>query len=342
MFKFKPTCSLCKAIGVNKLTCPLNGKSRKPDKKRHMSPERGDTVEAKDTTGMEGAEGFNIADISAFFTSNRRGKNDAMNKKREEIIYNIMTNNINPEWYEENPNWKIIDQKLRTCLTDYTLKSHKGGRKHNYDFDVEYRPTGKQLKLEFKFNATSIKDCPQWLSLMNPSEYLSKSYEEHHYDNYVKPILDLYGGISIPEKVDYLKEVHSDKYLLNVQDLYKRGTKLSPNKFTGNEEDIIRCQETCRLTDESLQTFFQSDVELNVEKLNACLLTTQKDKIYLLYCDGMFRLETREEADYTIDPLSITNTHNSFKCTSISGIKINILLRWKNCKGVAFPAFQIT
>ena len=86
MFKFKPTCSLCKAIGVNKLTCPLNRASRKPNYTTHqvsadVSLDGGQNV-------IEPTNSFGISDISAFFTSNLRGKNDSMNNKREFIIYN--------------------------------------------------------------------------------------------------------------------------------------------------------------------------------------------------------------------------------------------------------------
>ena len=330
MFKFKPTCSLCKAIGVNKLTCPLNRASRKPNYTTHqvsadVSFDGGQNV-------IEPTNSFGISDISAFFTSNLRGKNDSMNNKREFIIYNIMTNQVNPDWYEENQSWKIIDEKLRVCLKDFTLLSRKGGRSHCHDFDVEHKQTGQRMKMEFKFNAESISSCPQWVSPMKPSQYLKKSYEEHHYDNYLKRILDLY-DVPIPSKEDYLKKVHSHNYLADVQVMYKR---------RDNEQDIVRYEETKKLTDDSILTFFQSDVELNVEKLNEYLLKTQKDKIYLIYHDGIFRLEERDETDYTIEPLSIIKTHNSFNGLTVSGLKIKILLRWKNCKGVAFPAFQIT
>jgi hypothetical protein len=46
--------------------------------------------------------------------------------------------------------------------------------------------------------------------------------------------------------------------------------------------------------------------------------------------------------DYTIDIVVKNSNKYRYECISKNGKKINILLRWKNGNGIAFPAFQIS
>jgi hypothetical protein len=312
-------------------------KSRRPDPTKHLSIDIGDKEELAATPHDSK---IGISDISTFFVSNLRGQNDAMNEKREKIIFMIMTDKVNPDWYVEDTRWDTITNKLKSCLYGCRVLTRKGGRKYNYDYDIEMK--GKLCKMEFKYNAESIKACPQWVSPMKPSQYLSRCYEDHHYDSYMCQILKLFNfNSTLPTREEYREEVHSPTYLKEVQDMYYQGCKGSKSKYTGNEDDILRYQEASRLANDSIQTFIQT-AELNVEKLNEYLIQSQANKIYLIYHDGMFRLEERDIKDYTIEPSSIRKTNNSYEGTTVSGIKIKILLRWKNGKGIAYPAFQIT
>lgn len=323
-------CTICRAIGVNKSSCPLNAASKRPDPTKHLA------VSVNDTTTTD----VSISDISTFFVSNLRGQNDAMNEKREKIIYMIMTDKVNPDWYVEDARWDNITNKLKSCLYGCRVLTRKGGRKYNYDYDIEMN--GKLCKMEFKYNAESIKACPQWVSPMKPSQYLSRCYEDHHYDSYMFQILKLFNfNSTVPTREEYRKKVHSPTYLKDVQDMYYLGCKESKSKYTGKEEDIVRYQEASRLANDSIQTFIQI-ADLNVEKLNEYLIQSQANKIYLIYHDGMFRLEERDTRDYAIEPSSIQKTHNAYEGVTVSGIKIKILLRWKNGKGIAYPAFQIS
>ena len=79
---------------------------------------------------------------------------------------------------------------------------------------------------------------------------------------------------------------------------------------------------------------------LNIKKLNTYLLESQKNKIYMFWKDNKIFTEKLTQNDYQIKNI-VEKTHNSFRVNTLSGKKMNILLRWKNGVGIAFPAFQI-
>jgi hypothetical protein len=122
------------------------------------------------------------------------------------------------------------------------------------------------------------------------------------------------------------------------QDLYYKGCKRS-SQYTGNLFDIAFYESENLFTQESIQLFIQ-ETELNIEMLSSYLRHTQQAKIYMLYSNNEFILERVNPDDYTIE--SYTKTHNCYKCITRSGKKMNVLLRWKNGNGIAFPAFQIS
>jgi len=62
----------------------------------------------------------------------------------------------------------------------------------------------------------------------------------------------------------------------------------------------------------------------------------------MLYKNGKIYYEVHTQNDYTIDPKTIIKKSPNFQCKTISGKKLNILFRWKNGHGIAFPAFQIS
>jgi hypothetical protein len=84
---------------------------------------------------------------------------------------------------------------------------HRGGRKYNYDFTfIFYDEDGTQetFNIELKFNVSVLDNAPQFVSPMNPSQYLNSCYEEFYYDNYMER-LSVEAGLPIPSKEEYLK-----------------------------------------------------------------------------------------------------------------------------------------
>jgi hypothetical protein len=279
-----------------------------------------------------------------------KNTNDINNKKRENIIGRIIANINNPidddinNYYKFSRRWNNI----KDAVNNYINKElnihkninliHRGGRKYNYDFEINDEKAS--YNIELKFNIDKVDKAPQFVSPYNPSKYMSSSYEEFYYDNYL-PLLTLSrNDLVIPEKNMYLQEINntSPKCMINYQTIYYNGCKTS-SKYTGNSKDIEFYKLANKLSKESISMFI-SKTELNIEKLNEYLSNTQNNKIYMLYKKGKFYKQIVDNNNYKIN--SYKKNKNKFVAKTYDGNKINILLRWKNGNGIAFPAFQIS
>ena len=87
---------------------------------------------------------------------------------------------------------------------------------------------------------------------------------------------------------------------------------------------------------------FISKYGVNKDKLTNYLLDTQKNKFYMLYKDGKFKLETINLDDYMITTVVKEPRKSRYIAQTKSNKNLKILLRWKNGNGIAFPSFQIS
>lgn len=295
-----------------------------------------------------------------------RATNHLHNKIREEILLYLLKktckdtsispclaqsihNHIQDEWILKDFNQ--FQYSLPGVMSTLIYKDidyqviHKGGRKYNYDFEIigNNTTTHPSIKLEFKYNASCKHDCPQWSSPAKPSQYFDMNYEEYHYDHYLTQIVKVL-GTPLPDRDEYLKHIHSPSpaCMREAQDAYYRGSPGS-RQFSGKDEDRARYQEVKRLSHESISSFLEQ-AHFSQDALNQYLHTTQEGKIYLLWNTNSrtFCLETPNLDDYTIASIddSIDKGH-TIKGTTISGTPIQIMLRWKNGNGIAYPALQI-
>ena len=194
--------------------------------------------------------------------------------------------------------------------------------------------------MEFKYGASEVSDCPQWVSPHNPSQYFNMSYEGYFYDNYLPKLCERY-ELSIPDRSKYLNEIHNDKplCLMDIQNKYYRGASRS-SRYTGLQEDIDNYEFTKQLNNESIKKFLEQ-ATFNVDTMNEYLRKSQDKKIYILWNNGTFNVRTRSLEQYQINPTSIYIKNNNCVCgTTMAGCLIKMLLRWKN--GVAYPGFQIS
>lgn len=294
-----------------------------------------------------------VSDIAYFTQVDGIGRslNDYSNKIRENIIKNIR--NINEkfendsqygdDWINLQINFNRAMKKICSEWSSYKIEQ-KAGRKYNYDFHVVfYNKSGEEIddaKLEFKFNATCIDDVPQFVSPMKPSQYLSQSFEDYYYDNYLVNLLQDY-ELQIPEKNVYLSKIHSNKpkCMENAQKKYYQGCQRS-SKFTGKHNDIEFYEKCINISKECIEKFIE-ETDLNISKLSDYLINSQNNKIYLLYKNNKFNIQSIED-DYTIVSYEKQPKNFRYVATTKSGKTINILLRWKNGNGIAYPAFQIS
>ena len=116
---------------------------------------------------------------------------------------------------------------------------------------------------------------------------MDMSYEEYFYDNYLPKIAaaaaEPSGVSSIPPKQEYLQQIHSTapKCMMAYKEKYKE----NPDFY----------KKTNEITRESIQSFLEM-ANLDKTKLTEYLQKTQSKKIYMLYFQGVFNIETEPSA----------------------------------------------
>lgn len=292
---------------------------------------------------------INYYSINAFDLS-ARSDNDKNNKIRESVIGAIINDIIHINYYKYSLRWRKLRDEIckyisKICddngIVNHTQKCiHKAGRNNHYDLLLTINNTEK-FNIEFKFNAEFINETPQFVSPMKPSQYLQTSYEEYYYENYLTKLAQEF-GLKLPEKNEYLHKIHSDKpkCVVDFQNKYYNGCKKS-SKYTGIKEDIDFYERSKELSEESIKSFI-TQYELKINELTQYLLNTQNNKYYMLYKNGNLYLQTINSSNYEIISYKKEPELQSYIATTKTGIKLKILLRWKNGNGIAFPAFQIS
>ena len=292
---------------------------------------------------------ISVKSINAFNISSRSA-NDKNNKTREHIIGALINNKV-PENYFVLAKWQIMKNNVFTYINSLTTEPYikavcinKAGRTNKFDFLIKlYYQENKynEFKVEFKFNASSLDEAPQFVSPMKPSRYLSNSYEEFYYSDYLDKLAKS-ANLTMPSKEEYLKQIHTNKpkCMKHYQELYYKGCSKS-SQFTGKQEHINFYNYAKELSNTSISEFINNN-DLNSAMLSDYLLTSQANKIYMLYSNGSFIKQVINSADYTLIEIIKQPEKFKYECISVSGKKINVLLRWKNGNGIAFPAFQIS
>jgi hypothetical protein len=176
---------------------------------------------------------------------------------------------------------------------------------------------------------------------MKPSQYISSSFEEYYYDNYLIPLFNTF-ELSVPNREIYLKTIHSNKpkCMESAQLLYYQGCKQS-SKFTQDEKAYAFYEKANNASRECISQFIEN-TDLNIEKLSHYLVESQNEKIYLLYKNDKFYVQETNSNDYIIESYIKNPEKSRYDALTKSQKKINILLRWKNGNGIAYPAFQIS
>jgi hypothetical protein len=93
---------------------------------------------------------------------------------------------------------------------------------------------------------------------------------------------------------------------------------------------------------ECIKGFIENN-DLNIVNLSEYLLKSQREKIYLLYKNNSFFIQSSNNEDDFIIESYIKNPEKfRYEAITKSNKNLNILLRWKNGNGIAYPAFQIS
>ena len=286
------------------------------------------------------------SDINAFVISDKK-YNDKNNKTRENIIGAIINNKIPIEYYKYSRRWNNLKKNIESYIYDLIgynninniVLIHRGGRKYNYDFTIIVNNI--EYNVELKFNAENIDDTPQIVSPVKTSKYLSRSYEEYYYDNYLPKLISP-NNIKYPNRSQYITEIHGNKpkCMEYFQNIYYQGCSKS-SKYTG-DKNSIEFYNLSNSIDKISRENFINITELNINALSTYLKETQKNKIYMLYKNNKFHKQIVNINDYELVRYEKYPEKFKYVAYSASGKQIDILLRWKNGNGIAFPAFQIS
>ncbi len=288
-----------------------------------------------------------VSSISTFFQTSSRDENDATNKVREKILEKM----CNPpkeylEHAEFGPSWQIVHQQWNNALTTIAKNTHipaytstsikmKGGRSFNYDADIMYYNEDVLVatrKIEFKYGGTNIGSLPQFLSLQAKIELFDKTYDMFWYERYLDQYLACDSGLTEekPSLETYLKCVTSTKY------------SITPFFAKLKERELLFQTEKNEVVNRSITDYLTTHGNtINLSSFSEKVQATQCDKIYMLWSNGAFYIDSMSEKEMS------DLTFHSIRNGNILELKAgnthyNLLLRWRNHKGILNPAWQIS
>ena len=288
-------------------------------------------------------------DILLFFNKSTKNDNDSVNKTREYIILSICNSKIPPHWFLDSQNsdkWNTINTELFNFIDSikpnngvFTGALHMAGRKNNYDFIFQF--TGGNVKVEFKYGAQEISDCPQFLSVSSNNFITpgSPDYADFFYDNYIPKIIESYESIFdepllIPSKGYYMKNIYKDKVPNPFFIQLKNGEENPEFKKIKNE-----------LTTKSIDDFLTNHLKLEFNLLETKIKESQDNKIYMLWDKETFNKSELFSSEI-IPKIEIKNNGtkgaNTIIVKAFNDSEYHLLLRWKNHRGILYPAWQIS
>lgn len=291
---------------------------------------------------------MNVSDISTFFQTSTRSENDAINKIREKILKVVSSEP--PIEYFEDPEygvfWKTVytewNAALKKIAVDTDIPTYdsikiqqKGGRRFNYDAKILYYNGTTYIgsrKIEFKNGGKKLADLPQFLSLQVKQTMFPLTYDIFYYEKYLDSYLKCDPDIikEKPSLESYKKCVASTKY--SIIPFFSQ-LKERELHFQKEKNDVVNTSIT-----DYLMIHGKS---IDIKYLSKKIQETQKDKIYLLWSNGTFNFDRfKEEEMNKIEYYSIKNG-NVLQLKS-GNTFYNLLLRWRNHKGILNPAWQIS
>ena len=245
-----------------------------------------------------------------------------------------------PSWKTVHEQWKVALAIVakNTAVRTYTSTSvvMKAGRKYNYDADVTYHNEGTVVatrKIEFKYGAANICELPQILSLQAKMNLFENTYDVFYYKHYIDKYLACDSELSTVEKPSldvYLKHVTRTTY--STTPFFE---KLKERELSfETEKDAVVNQSIA----DYLATYAHT---INLSFFSDKLQTTQRDKIYLLWSKGTFHYDTISDAEMTGIAFQSIRKGNVLVLQA-GQASYELLLRWRNHKGILNPAWQIS
>lgn len=272
--------------------------------------------------------------INLFYQQSKRAANDSTNKKREDMLCNIIND---PNRFQGTVLYERLMKELKPFISkdaDRLELKKFAGRGHNFDFILkQFNKHGFEIeearqKIEFKYSK-SLFHCPQAVSMYDNSKtfqmFLNDSYIDHWRSNYLPKIV---GDMSKYDIDNYIKKINNTR-----------------KTFTPLQENLYKVKSVIDLdVNESIKSFLKETVRKDNININGIekLLQRQTEKIFLCCWNGEFTIMRLTEEDMKLDWDSMSCSHNTIKIYNVSHtFYFTFLLRWKNHKGCGGPAWQI-
>jgi hypothetical protein len=287
-----------------------------------------------------------VEDIGTFFKKSTRDKNDETNKIREKVLSLLLT--IPKEYLEHlefGGQWRAVYDAWIEALkslaekggvgeyTSIQIKT-RGGRGAHFDLEIMYYNDATLLatkKMEFKYGVPTIDRLPQFLSLQVKSELFKDKYHTFYYEKYLLQYLACDAGITeaTPSLDEYLKCVASTSY------------SVTPFFAQLKERESSSKDAKNRVVNASIKEYLtQYASSIDIDLFSRILKETQAGKAYLLWFNGKFHYDEISESEMTDMTFKGVRKGNTIEVMSGS-TRYDLLLRWRNHKGVLNPAWQI-
>ena len=287
-----------------------------------------------------------VTDILSFGRTSLRGGNDAINKMRETILP-ILSGPpteylLHPEyghkWLSCSNAWNtaLHEIAIQKGIVYNTTRVHlKAGRTFNYDADLSYYNESELIdtvKIEFKKGGNSIVKLPQFLSLQVKCGLFPETYDKFYYEKYIDKYIACDTEITEP-KPDlalYLKCVSVINY--NILPFFSQLKAREP----------FFKKEKFRVVNESIADYLnQYGAQLDLLAFAEKIRRSQTDKIFMLWSNERFYID--KILDNEMEFMHKISIKNGNVIEVKTGVSIyNLLLRWRNHKGILNPAWQIS
>jgi hypothetical protein len=279
-----------------------------------------------------------IPSYSDFFAKSSKAKNDAANDRREsylESLYNmVLADDAPPQLCTLKSEWCAAVDSLCPVPFASVQTRRIGGRGSNFDYLIDFNDESgacvHSQKAEFKHGADSITGLPQFLSLAAKDLPFPQSYAEFYYDRFLPAYIATDSEIIAPPDRDtYLKMVHGSNY------------NCHPFFASVKARESIKTDAKHAIVNESIRTYLETYASsLDLAHLGALLTAKQVGKAFLLWDMTNFHVAHLTAADLTPTTIrGVVNGNTIVVGTATHTLKL--LLRWKNHKGVLYPAWQI-
>ena len=284
----------------------------------------------------------------------KKSDNDAANKIRERIV-EMIANGRMPDTFtddaEHGQQWTALAEKIKkfienTLVTTQHISAYThyhvklmAGLTNNYDFDISFlngTTVVAKRELEFKFGAKSVEDLPQFLSMDAKTDLFDNCYPVYFYNKFLDDYLATDAGLAAvpkPTLTEYLKNIFKTNYDVTpfIALLKSREEIAKPAK-----DNVVNA---------SFKSYLETHGrEIKLDQFKEKLVA-QNGKVYMLYepRTKTFHIEKFEHCknDFILDKMTIRNG-NLLEIPAGDDMRYDMLLRWKNHKGVLKPAWQIS